>query len=190
MNVRSVTVTTYFDYQHLPKNSVLWLGTAGNGVFTPGSTFHYDLDELKLECEFPSGQAAAAWVAGQYQNPRGASSLASLSGSQTFTGAHTFNGVVTANNVANTFDGTFSGNGAGLTNVSLRSVNTEGALAWTTNSGNNTPTFVSHLIGDGAGLVNVPAKAITGGLTTDVAVVMPDGSHTLYFTNGILMKIQ
>jgi len=54
----------------------------------------------------------------------------------------------------------------------------------------NSPIFTSHFAGDGAGLRNVPASAITGGLTTNVAMVLPDGTHMFYFTNGILMKIQ
>ena len=51
----------------------------------------------------------------------------------------------------------------------------------------NVPTFT----GSGAGLFNVPADAITGGLTTNLAVLLPGPrTNTLVFTNGILRAIQ
>ncbi len=45
--------------------------------------------------------------------------------------------------------------------------------------------------GSGAALTNVPANGILGGLTTNLAVLVPGGAtNTLCFTNGILMAIQ
>jgi hypothetical protein len=45
--------------------------------------------------------------------------------------------------------------------------------------------------GSGAGLANVPAAAITGGLTINLAVLVPGGgTNILCFTNGILQAIQ
>ena len=45
--------------------------------------------------------------------------------------------------------------------------------------------------GNGAGLTNLPATAITGGLTINLAVLVPGGgTNTLCFTNGVLMAIQ
>ncbi len=51
----------------------------------------------------------------------------------------------------------------------------------------NLPTFT----GSGAGLFNISADAITGGLTTNVPVLVPGGfTNILSFTNGILRGIQ
>ncbi len=55
-------------------------------------------------------------------------------------------------------------------------------------SGTVTATSFS---GSGAGLVNVPASAITGGLTTNLPVLVPGGkTNTLNFVNGILINVQ
>jgi hypothetical protein len=64
--------------------------------------------------------------------------------------------------------------------VSVNSVGTLSVLF-------NVPTFT----GSGAGLFNVPADAITGGLTTNLSVLVPGGfTNILSFTNGILRAIQ
>jgi hypothetical protein len=59
-------------------------------------------------------------------------------------------------------------------------------------SGFQTNTVIAGVIsGDGGGLTNVPADAITGGLTTNLAVLVPGGfTNILCFTNGILRAIQ
>ena len=45
--------------------------------------------------------------------------------------------------------------------------------------------------GNGSGLTNVPAGAIVGGLTANLAVLVPGGgTNTLCFTNGVLRAIQ
>ncbi len=44
-----------------------------------------------------------------------------------------FSGAVTFNNPGSSFQGTFTGNGAGLANVDLRAVNSGGAILWSTN---------------------------------------------------------
>ena len=52
-------------------------------------------------------------------------------------------------------------------------------------------TMTGTFNGTGTGLTNVPAAAITGGLTTNFAVLVPGGgTNTLCFTNGILVSIQ
>jgi hypothetical protein len=43
--------------------------------------------------------------------------------------------------------------------------------------------------GNGNGLTNVNASAITGGVTTNI-LTSSTGGHTLYITNGIIMKVQ
>ena len=73
----------------------------------------------------------------------------------------------------------------GDTKVDLVSVN--GTTPGTLSVLFNVPTFT----GSGAGLFNIPADAITGGLTTNLAVLVPGGfTNTLFFTNGILRAIQ
>ena len=59
-------------------------------------------------------------------------------------------------------------------------------------SGFQTNTVIAGVIsGDGGGLTNVPAGAITGGLTMNLAVLVPGGfTNILSFTNGILRAIQ
>jgi hypothetical protein len=56
----------------------------------------------------------------------------------------------------------------------------------------NGNTIIGGVVtGNGTALTNVPAKAIVGGLTANVAVLVPGGrTKTLCFTNGILMAIQ
>jgi hypothetical protein len=40
-------------------------------------------------------------------------------------------------------------------------------------------------------LTDLSANVITGGLTTNIAVLVPGGgTNTLYFTNGVLRAIQ
>jgi hypothetical protein len=68
--------------------------------------------------------------------------------------------------------GTFSGNGNALTNL---------------NAANMAGTYT----GNGNGLTNLSVNAIVGGLTTNLAVLVPSGgTNTLCFTNGILRAIQ
>jgi hypothetical protein len=51
--------------------------------------------------------------------------------------------------------------------------------------------FNGTFTGGGGGLTNLPASAITGGLTVNLAVLVPGGgTNTLCFTNGVLMAIQ
>ncbi len=56
-------------------------------------------------------------LTGTVPDARLSGNVALLNAHQTFTGSNRFNGTVTATNVANTFAGTFLGNGGGLTNV-------------------------------------------------------------------------
>jgi hypothetical protein len=55
-----------------------------------------------------------------------------------------------------------------------------------------TQAFIAGVItGNGGGLTNLNANFITGGLSTNIAVLVPGGgSSTLYFTNGVLRAIQ
>jgi hypothetical protein len=52
-------------------------------------------------------------------------------------------------------------------------------------------THIGTFTGNGSGLTNVPAGAIVGGLTANLAVLVPGGgTNTLCFTNGVLRAIQ
>ena len=58
--------------------------------------------------------------------------------------------------------------------------------------GVHTTTVIAGVInGNGSGLTNLSANAITGGLTTNIAVLVPGGgTNTLFFANGVLKAIQ
>ena len=131
-----------------------------------------------------------------------------LTANQVFFGTNMFQGVLVATNPANQFAGTFTGNGAGLsnlngsqlasgtvadarlsTNVALLNANQVFTGVKTFNNSGNNFTGLFH--GNAAGLTNYPASGIIGGLTINVAVMVPGGkTNTFNFTNGILMNIQ
>jgi hypothetical protein len=51
--------------------------------------------------------------------------------------------------------------------------------------------MAASFTGNGAGLTSLSASAMTGGLTINLAVLVPaGGTNTLCFTNGILTAIQ
>ena len=51
--------------------------------------------------------------------------------------------------------------------------------------------FAGIFSGDGSGLTNLNANAVSNGLTTNIAVLTPDGgTNVLVFTNGILRAVQ
>jgi hypothetical protein len=51
--------------------------------------------------------------------------------------------------------------------------------------------FQGLFTGNGGGLTNLSANAIAGGLTTNLAVLVPGGgTNMLCFTNGILRAVQ
>ncbi len=53
----------------------------------------------------------------------------------------------------------------------------------------NLPNFAGSFTGNGSGLNSVPASAITGGVTANI-LTSTNGGHTLFITNGIIMKVQ
>jgi hypothetical protein len=53
------------------------------------------------------------------------------------------------------------------------------------------PAYNGSFAGNGDGLTNLSANAIAGGLTTNLAVLVPGGgTNMLCFTNGILRAVQ
>jgi hypothetical protein len=91
--------------------------------------------------------------------------LARLSSDQTLTGSNTFSGVVTADNPANSFQGTFQGNGAGLTNVNasvVMAATNDLNLAWVTNfaaATNASWTSTTNLLAAATNDLNVAISA-------------------------------
>ncbi len=92
------------------------------------------------------------------------------------------------------YSGYFNGNGSGLTNLNPNSLASggTGAQLYLTNSFNNiNGQFNGYYNGNGAGLTNLPVNGVTGGLTINLAVLVPGGgTNILCFTNGILRAIQ
>ena len=66
-----------------------------------------------------TGLNASNITSGTLSDSQLSSNVALLNASQVFTGANTFRGATVLSNSANTFAGTFAGNGAGLTNLDL-----------------------------------------------------------------------
>ena len=107
---------------------------------------------------------ASNLVNGTVADARLSTNVAFLAGSQTFVGTNTFT------NAANTFAGSFTGNGAGLTNLNVPSLPAGVALLNTnqTFSGVNTfsnaaNVFVGSHAGDASGLTNVNAASLSSG---------------------------
>src|SRR6185369_3944682 len=77
---------------------------------------------------------SAGNLTGTIADARLSANVALSNTNQVFTGSNRFAGVVSLTNAANTLVGAFAGNGAGITNVNLMTVNSMGAIDWTTNS--------------------------------------------------------
>lgn len=112
--------------------------------------------------------------------------VAFLDNAQTFTGVNTFGN---ASNV-------FSGDGSELVNLNASQL-VSGTVPLTqlpstvvTNNSTNV-SLNGTFSGNGSGLFNIPNTAISGGLTTNIPVVVLGGeTRVLCFTNGILTAVQ
>jgi hypothetical protein len=80
-------------------------------------------------------------------------------------------------------------NGTSVTNGSLVLVSPAGQLG---TAGTLAPVQLTGAFsGDGSGLTNISPASLTGGLTTNIAVLVPGGTtNTLVFVNGILQAVQ
>ena len=97
------------------------------------------------------------------------------------------------------FTGSFIGIGTGLSGLNASSL-TLGTVPGDRLAGTypnavtfNNPanSFSGSFTGNGAGLSNLSANAISGGLTTNIAILVPGPkTNTLFFTNGILRAVQ
>jgi uncharacterized coiled-coil protein SlyX len=107
-------------------------------------------------------------LTGTVPDARLSTNVALLNTNQAFTGSNRFAGVVTATNAANTFVGTFTGNGAGLTNLSASQLTTGtvpvGQLPAVVVT-NNAPAvaLAGSFAGNGGGLTNLSGAAIIAG---------------------------
>ena len=92
------------------------------------------------------------------------------------------------------FNGYHSGDGNYLTNLNplaLAPGNVGASLYFTNEFNYFRGGFNGSHSGDGTGLTNLPVDGISGGLTINVAVLVPGGgTNLLCFTNGILRAIQ
>src|SRR6266446_1373694 len=96
---------------------------------------------------------ATGLSSGTVADARLSANIPLLNGTQTFSGANTFNGANSSGNAANSFVGSFTGNGAGLTNVSASSSNFSGTLSGDV-AGTQNATIVARIRG-----VNVASSA-------------------------------
>src|SRR5439155_480589 len=99
----------------------------------------------------PGAVALGSDVTGTLADARLSANVALLNGNQTFSSSNTCNGVSSSNNSANKFVGLFTGNGAGLTNLSV--TNASSTLAGDV-TGTTTASTVARIRG-----VNVNAAA-------------------------------
>jgi hypothetical protein len=91
--------------------------------------------------------SASQLTSGTLADARLSGNVALLNGTQTFTGSNTF--------VSGNFNGAFAGNGTAVTNVNLLSVNTDGAIIWTTTNGGGFTLTSSPGLGSGPNSVAV-----------------------------------
>ena len=140
---------------------------------------------------------AASLSSGTVADARLSANVALLSTNQTFTGSNTFAGTTLLTNGNNVFQGSFAGNGAGLTNLNAAALASGAALLNTnqTFTGSNTFAGVALLLnsnntvagsffGNGAGLTNLNASALAFGtvanarLSTNVALLFTNQTFT------------
>ena len=128
-------------------SSVLTLNNVGNSFTGNGAGL--------------TGLNANNLATGTLADSRLSGNVALLSANQTFNGSNIFAGVSTLTNSANMFAGTFSGNGAGLTNLNAS----------------------QSLSGNGAGLTNLNASQLASG-TVPGARLSGTYASALTFNNG------
>lgn len=80
-----------------------------------------------------TGLDASQLTSGTVSDARLSTNVALLNGNNLFTGTSTFAGVLVATNANSVLAGAFSGNGSGLNNLDLKSVDTHGLVQWATN---------------------------------------------------------
>jgi len=165
LNLTGTNFTGILTDAHLSTNVALLNATQ---VFSGSITFKGSVT---------SSNAASAFVGSFFGNGAGLTNLsggasstnaALLNGTQAFSGQNTFQGAVLATNAASTFVGSFSGNGAGLTNLNtgLSLTNAAQLSATQTFTGQNifqgvvlatngASTFSGRFTGDGTSLTNL-----------------------------------
>jgi hypothetical protein len=119
-----------------------------------------------------AGTVNASGIAGQIADSQLSTNIARLNGNEVFTG------VVQLSNSNNVL----SGNGAGVANVNLMTVNGAGALAWTTNYPGNFAT--ASTLNPGSEPISVVALNVNGDGKMDLVVADYIGSELRVLTNN------
>ena len=117
-----------------------------------------------------ANSVSATNITGTLSDAQLSANVALLNASQTFTGTNSFS------NASNSFTGSFAGNGAGLTNLSVPAASLTGVIApaqlpgqvlWNNEVGVTlNGTFSGVFSGDGSGLTNLNAWLLTGNAGT------------------------
>jgi hypothetical protein len=138
--------------------------SAGNvsvpGTLTAG-VFSGSLNAGNLFGAIPSGlltSVPAGSLTGLISDPLLSANIPRLNGANVFIATNQFSGVVKASNGSNQFAGTFTGNGSGLTNLSLAGL----PAAVLTNNASNV-TLAGVFTGDGSGLTNLSNFSLLNG---------------------------
>ena len=124
------------------------------------------------------GLNASQLASGLVPDARLSAILARLTGTNVFTSTNTFAGMIIATNVNNVINGTFLGNGGGLTNL-----NTAQFANSVLTNGETGLTLGGTFSGNGAGLVNLNASQLSSGTVPlaqmPAGVVMNNASSTV-----------
>lgn len=123
---------------------------------------------MTLFAQHAATATTASNLAGQVPDSQLAPNIARLDGDQTFTGTVSFE------NGANQF----AGDGAGLTNLNLTALNSDGAIAVAG------PTFIGSSVNLGVPGEAVATADFNGNGRPDLAVVCPNAARIVVLTNG------
>ena len=165
-------------------------GAVINSVLANGAVTAAKISGILLTNQIPDLDAVKI-ISGTLNDAQLSTNVARLNTNQTFTGSNAFTGVVSATNGNSQFVGTFTGNGAGLTNINgtniasgtindaRLSANIARLNANQTFTGSN--NISGSFSGNGGGLTNLNAAQLTGSLSvaTLPAVVVTNGSSTV-----------
>ncbi len=124
-------------------------------------------------------------LVGTIADARLSTNVALLNGTNVFTGTNRFAGVVVATNVNNQFTGTFTGNGAGVTNLNVNATNFNGVAKLTGgNTFSGTQIFTNGNVG--IGTTNPGAKLdVNGTIAASGAYLSGSGAATLTFSDAL-----
>ena len=171
-----------FDFPSTANNQFLIRANGGVGINKNSPFSALDVNGTVTASGF-SGPASGLYSlnannisGGTLSDSRLSSNIPELNANQTFTGANAFAGAVTATNAASQFVGAFTGNGAGLTNLSVsgpspytallnanQTFTAANAFAGVVLATNPASLFAGAFSGDGGGLTNLNASQLVSG---------------------------